>query len=88
MKGAYAFAMSDYDLIEARFTISALQTELDRATARVNELQATLGAMNKRLAVGHEEIENLALDLSLERLRGKIADAAEAQRTRTRLKVV
>jgi flagellin-like hook-associated protein FlgL len=88
MKGAYAFTMSDYDLIEARFTISALQTELDRATARVNELQATLGAMNKRLAVGHEEIENLALDLSLERLRGKIADAAEAQRTRTRLKVV
>ena len=88
MKGTYAFTMSDYDRIEARFTISALQTELDRATARVNELQATLGAMNKRLAVGHEEIENLALDLSLERLRGKIADAAEAQRTRTRLKVV
>lgn len=69
--------MSDYDLVEARFTISAMQTDLDRATAHVNELQATIGALNERLAIGDEQIENLTLDLSLERLRGEIADAAE-----------
>jgi hypothetical protein len=80
--------MSDYDLVEARFTISALQTALDRATARVSELQAMVGAMDRRLALGHEQIENLTLDLSLERLRGTIADATEAQRTRSWLKLV
>ena len=63
--------MSDYDLIEARYTISTLQTALDRATAQVRELQTTIGAMNKRLAVRNEQVENLALDLSMERLRGK-----------------
>jgi flagellin-like hook-associated protein FlgL len=71
--------MSDYDLVEARFTISAMQTDLDRATAQVNELQATIGALNERLAIGDEQIENLTLDLSLERLRGEIADAAETK---------
>jgi hypothetical protein len=65
--------VSDYDLIEARYTISTLQTALDRATAQVRELQATIGALNERVAVGNEQVENLALDLSMERLRGKIA---------------
>jgi len=80
--------MSDYDLVEARHTISALQTALDRETARARELRVTVGALNERLALGNQQIENLTLDLSLERLRGKIADAAEAQRTRNRLRVV
>jgi len=71
--------MSDYDLIEARYTISTLQTSLDRATARVRELQATIGVLNERVASGTEQIENLALDLSMERLRGEIADAADAR---------
>lgn len=65
--------MSDYDLIEARYTISKLQTALDRATAQVRELQTTIGALNERLAIGNEQMENLALDLAMERLRGKIA---------------
>ena len=72
--------MSDYDLIEARYTISTLQTALDRATAHVRELQTTVGALNARVAIGNEQIENLALDLSMERLRGEIADVADAQR--------
>ena len=71
--------MSDYDLIEARFTISTLQTELDRATARVHELQAMVGVLNDRVAIGKEAIENLELDLSMERLRGAITDAGEAR---------
>jgi hypothetical protein len=71
--------MSDYDLVEARFTISAMQTDLDRATAHVNELQATVEALNARLVLGDEQIENLTLDLSLERLREEIADAAETR---------
>ena len=70
--------MSDYDLIEARHTISRLQTALDRATARVRELQTTVGALNERVAIGDERIENLAIDLSMERLRGEIADAADS----------
>ena len=80
--------MSDYDLIEARATISTLQTALDRATARVRKLQETVGALNERVTIGNEQIENLALDLSMERLRGEIADAADAQRARTWLKLV
>jgi hypothetical protein len=74
-----SFHMSDYDLVEARFTISAMQTDLDRATAHVNELQATVEALNARLVLGDEQIENLTLDLSLERLREEIADAAETR---------
>lgn len=65
--------LSDYDLIEARYTISKLQTALDRATARVRELQTTVGALNERMAIGDEQIEGLVLDLSMERLRGEIA---------------
>ena len=80
--------MSAHDLIEARYTISSLRTALDRATTRVSELQTMVDALKECLAVGNEQIENLALDLSMERLRGKIADAADAQRTWTRLKVV
>lgn len=71
--------MSDYDLIEARFTISTLQTELDRATARVHELQTMVGALNDRVAIGNEAIEDLELDLSMERLRDAITDAGDAR---------
>lgn len=80
--------MADHELIEARYTISTLQTALDRATARVRELQTTVGALNERVAIGNEQIEDLALDLSMERLRADIADTADAQRARTWLKVV
>jgi hypothetical protein len=71
--------MSDYDLIEARHTISTLQAALDRATARVRELQTIMGALNERIAIGNEQIEDLSLDLSMERLRAEIADTADAQ---------
>ena len=62
--------MSDYDLIEARFTISKIQTALDTATARLRKMQTTIGALNELAIMRDRQITNLALDLSLERLRG------------------
>jgi len=66
--------MSDYDLTEARLIISTLQTSLDRATARVGELQTMVSTLTNRVAAGNEEIGNLSLDLLMERLRGEISD--------------
>lgn len=87
-RGIPQIKMPDHELIDARYTISTLQTALDRATALVRELQTTVGALNERVAIGNEQIEDLALDLAMERLRAEIADTADAQRARTWLKVV
>jgi hypothetical protein len=67
--------MSDDDLSEARLVIATLQTSLDRATARVRELQTMVGTLTDRVAAGNEEIENLSLDLLMERLRGENGDS-------------
>jgi len=77
-RGIPQIKMPDHELIDARYTISTLQTALDRATALVRELQTTVGALNERVAIGNEQIEDLALDLAMERLRAEIADTADA----------
>jgi predicted nucleic acid-binding Zn-ribbon protein len=68
--------MSDHDLIKARYTISTLQAALEGASARLRELEMEVGTLNKRVALGDEHLENFRVDLQMERLRGKIADAA------------
>jgi ABC-type transporter Mla subunit MlaD len=71
--------MSDYDLTEARLIISTLQTSLDRATARVGELQTTVSTLTDRVAAGNEQIENLSLDLLMELLRGENGDSVRLE---------
>ena len=53
--------MRDPDFVEARCTISSLQTALDRATARVRELETMNAALNLRLTTAndrHDELES------------------------------
>jgi hypothetical protein len=71
--------MSDHDLTEARLIISTLQTSLDRATARVGELQTMVSTLTDRVAAGNEQIENLSLDLLMERLRGENGDSVRLE---------
>jgi len=78
--------MSDYDLIEARFTISKIQTALDTATARLRKMQTTIGALNELAIMRDRQITNLALDLSLERLRGAISDKDDDARSSMEMK--
>ena len=77
--------MSDYDLIEARFTISKIQTALDTA-ARLRKMQTTIGALNELAIMRDRQITNLALDLSLERLRGAISDKDDDARSSMEMK--
>jgi hypothetical protein len=53
--------MRDPDFVEARCTISILQTALDRATARLRELETINAALNVRLNMAndrHDELES------------------------------
>ena len=83
--------MSDDDLIEPRYTISSLQDALERADARLRQLEMEVGTLKERVAVGDENLDNLRLDLRMGRLRGTIADAAadaQAQADITKLRLL
>lgn len=49
--------ISDYDLIEAKTVIRMLQTALDRANARIRELETTCATMAERMADANERAD-------------------------------
>jgi hypothetical protein len=65
--------MLDPDLIEARATIAALQTALDKAHVRIRELEVANAAVNARLFAANDRADEL--ELALWRLQAVHADA-------------
>jgi hypothetical protein len=63
-------AMSDYDLIEARHTISTLQSALDYAQALIRKQGVTIALLNERVATANNVFDGDTSKPKVEALMG------------------